>query len=172
VWVSTISTSLTLDYAANPVGLHLDLGAGHAFDLMGATEKELPEMRFVKQAYIDFKPAWWSGLELDFGQFASSAGAEAIETANNWNYSRSLLFTWCVPYYHFGFRANAPLAKHFTAGFQVVAGWDKLITGATYKTIGLTTSWSPTPKVTWTDTYYTGPDENKSNRGFRNLYET
>ena len=33
------------------------------------------------------------------------AGAEVIETHSNWNYSRSLLFAWAIPYYHMGLRA-------------------------------------------------------------------
>lgn len=164
--------SLTMDYSPKPVGFHLDVGAGRAFDIMRATEKDATEMRFFKQAYVDVKPASWKGLELDFGKFASSAGAEVIETPNNWNYSRSLLFVWCEPYYHFGFRASAPVGKRFNAGFQLVGGWNNIVTGATFKTVGLTGSWAPTSKVTWTNTYYSGPDENTADRGMRNLYDT
>jgi len=129
-------------------------------------------MRFFKQAYIDVRPAWWNGLELDFGKFVSSAGAEVIETPNNWNYSRSLLFVWCTPYYHFGFRASTPVGMHFNAGVQLVSGWNNIVTGATFKTVGWTGSWTPTSKITWTNTYYGGPDENKANRGMRSLYDT
>lgn len=164
--------SLTLDYAPEPVGFHVEAFAGRTFDIMNATTKDVTEMRPFKQAYVDVKPAWWHGLELDFGKFVSSAGAEAIETADNWNYSRSLLFVWCVPFYHFGLRASAPIGKHFDAGFQVVNGWNDITTGVTFKTVGLTGSWSPTSKVTWMDTWYRGPDENRGNRGLRNLYDT
>jgi hypothetical protein len=99
--------SVTLDYAPGPVGFHLDAGVGRAFDIVGSSEKDATGMRFLKQAYIDVKPAWWKGLEVDFGKFATFAGAEVIETPNNWNYSRSLLFVWCEPYYHFGLRHGA-----------------------------------------------------------------
>ena len=164
--------SLTLDYSPNPVGLHLDVGDGRAFDIMSATEKDVPEMRFFKQAFIDVKPASWKGLELDFGKFSTSAGAEVIETPNNLNYSRSLLFVWCTPYYHFGFRASTPIGRHFNAGVQLVSGWNNIVTGATFKTVGLTGSWTPTSNLSWTTTYYGGPDENTANRGMRTLYDT
>src|ERR1019366_5791957 len=110
--------ALTLDYGPKPVGFHVDVGVGRTFDIISATEKDVSAMRFFKQAYIDVKPASWKGLELDFGRFVTFASAEVIETPNNWNYSRSLLCVWCTPYYHFGFRATAPVGKQFTAGFQ------------------------------------------------------
>lgn len=164
--------SLTVDYTPKPVGFHFDAGVGRTFDIMSATEKDATGMRFFKQAYVDVKPESWRGLELDFGRFVTSASAEVIETPNNWNYSRSLLFVWCTPYYHFGFRASAPIGTRFNAGFQLVSGWNNIITGATPKTVGFTGAWTATPKVTWTNNVYSGPDENKTNRGQRNLYDS
>ena len=162
---------LTLDRAPKPIGAHVDVGFGRAFDIFSATEKDVTPMRFFKQAYVSVKPASWKGVELDFGRFVTSAGAELIESNANFNYSRSLLFVWCAPYYHFGMKASAPLGKEFSAGVQWVAGWNNIVTGSTYRTIGLTGSWAK-PKFTWTNTYYGGPDENKANRGTRNLYDT
>lgn len=164
--------SLTLDYAPDPVGFHVDAGFGRAFDLMGSAEKDAVDMRFFDQAYIDVKPASWKGLEVDFGRFVTFASAEVTATPSNWNYSRSLLFVWCVPYYNFGVRATTPVGSHFSTGVELVAGWNNIVTGATYKTVGATGSWTPNPKVTWTNTYYGGPDENTANRGLRNLYDT
>jgi hypothetical protein len=164
--------SLTLDYSPKPVGFHMDVGYGRTFDNISTTEKDATEMRFFKQAYVSVKPESWKGVELDFGKFVTSASAEVIETPNNFNYSRSLLFVWCTPYYHFGFRASAPITKQFTGGFQLVSGWNNIITGATYKTVGLTGAWTASPKITWTNTYYGGPDENKADRGLRNLYDS
>lgn len=163
---------LKVSHAPKPVGFELTAGDGRAFDIMSATEKAATGMRFFEEAYVDVKPARWKGLAMDFGKFGSWAGAEVIETPGNWNYSRSLLFVWCVPYYHFGVRASSPAGKKLTIGVQLVGGWSNIVTGATYRTVGLTGAWTPTPKVTWTNTYYGGPDENTANRGMRNLYDT
>ena len=163
--------SITLDYGPKPIGFHLDAGVGRAFDIMSATEKDATGMRFFKQAYISLKPSSWKGVEVDFGRFVSFASAEVIETPNNWNYSRSLLFVWCTPNYHFGMQVKAPIGAHLNAGAQWVAGWNNVVTGATYRTVGLTGAWT-TPKATWTNTYYGGPDENKADRGMRNLWDS
>jgi hypothetical protein len=164
--------TMTLDYSPNPVGFHLDAGAGRAFDIMSATEKGATGMRFFEQAYVEWKPPSWYGLELDLGKFSTWAGAEVIPTPGNWNYSRSLLFVWCTPYDHFGLRATKPLGRHFNTGIALVGGWNNIVTGATYRTVGWTGSWTPTSKLTWTNNWYGGPDENSANRGKRNLYDT
>jgi Putative beta-barrel porin-2, OmpL-like. bbp2 len=163
--------SITLDYGPKPIGFHLDAGVGRVFDIMNAVEKDATGMRFFKQAYFSVKPSSWKGVEVDFGRFVTFASAELIETPNNWNYSRSLLFFWCTPSYHFGMQVKAPIGAHFNAGAQWVAGWNNIITGATYRTVGLTGAWT-TPKATWTNNYYGGPDENKADRGMRNLWDS
>ena len=56
-------------------------------------------------------------------RFTTSAGQEVIETMNNWSYSHGLLFSWAIPYYHFGLRTSMPFTKTWTAGFQLVNGW-------------------------------------------------
>jgi hypothetical protein len=117
------------------------------------------------------KPASWKGVEADFGRFVTFAGAEVLETNANFNYSRSLIYVWTEPYYHFGMQVKAPIGKQFTAGAQWVAGWNNIVTGSTYRTFGLTETWTKS-KFAWTNTWYGGPDENKANRGYRNLYDT
>ena len=47
-----------------------------------------------------------------------------IESKDNWNYSRGLLFSWAIPYYHTGLRATyAVNDKVSLAGF-LVNGWN------------------------------------------------
>ena len=74
--------------------------------------------------YVIVKPTHMNGAEFDYGQFVTSAGAEVIESSSNWNYSRSILFAWAIPYYHFGAKATIPITKTFTAG-SAVAGWPR-----------------------------------------------
>jgi len=94
---------LSMAHTADPVGFQVDFGFGRAFDIIHAGEpKDAPSiLRNVEQAYVSLKPAKWKGFEIDLGQFVTSAGAEVIETNSNWNYSRSLLFAWAIPFYFF-----------------------------------------------------------------------
>jgi hypothetical protein len=162
---------ITIDHAPAPVGFHLDVGFGEDFDIIHSGNRDPKAWKYFKQAYVNVKPKSWHGVELDAGEFVSSAGAEVIETNQNFNYSRSLLFAWAVPYSHFGFRLQYPIGSHFTGSFQVVNGWNNVepINGG--KTYGFTGAYA-WKKVTWNNNYYVGPEHPGTTVGWRNLYDT
>jgi len=164
---------LSLAHAPDPVGFQVDLGFGRAFELFNRqpSERASDTFRFLEQAYLSIKPAKAKGLEIDFGKFVTSAGAEVIETNGNWNYSRSLLFALAIPYYHFGVRTSIPIGKYFTGGVQVVNGWNNIGDNNSGKTIGVTGTIT-TKKFAWSTNYYAGPENNDTSKGWRHLYDT
>jgi hypothetical protein len=161
---------VTIDRAAAPVGFHLDVGFGQIFSAIHSTDRAPEAFKYFKQAYVSLKPKSWKGVQIDAGEFVTSAGAEVIETNGNWNYSRSLLFAWAIPYYHFGVRATVPIGK-FTAGVQVVQGWNNVYDNNSGKTFGFTGAYA-WKKVTWSNNYYVGPEKSHTNKGIRHLYDT
>lgn len=161
----------TIDHAPAPFGFHVDLGIGQAFDIIHASDRAPEGMKYLEQVYVSLKPKQWKGLQIDAGKFVTSAGAEVIETNANWNYSRSLLFAWAIPYYHLGIRTSFPVGPHFTGGVQVVNGWNNVKDNNSGKTIGLTGTYA-WKKVSWANNYYTGPEKDHTNTGYRNLYDT
>jgi len=162
---------MTIDHAPGPVGFHLDVGFGEAFDVIHSTDRAPEAFKYFEQAYVDFKPKSWKGVEVDFGEFVTSAGAEVIETNSNWNYTRSLLFTLAIPYYHFGVRTSVPIGKNFTASFQVVQGWNNIYDNNHAKTYGMSGAYA-WKKATWTNTWYGGPEKPHTSQGWRNLYDS
>ena len=160
---------LTLNHDPDPVGAHVDLFWGRTNTLINGSSDN--QLNYVEQAFISLKPPKAKGLELDFGKFVTSAGAEVIEAKDNWNYSRSILFAWAIPYYHFGLRTSMPIAKTDTIGVQVVNGWNNVTTNNGGVTIGLTNS-LVLPKFTWNTNYYTGPSNANTQKGYRNLIDT
>jgi hypothetical protein len=164
---------LTASHDPDPVGFRFDIGWGRAMDIMH-TPKPSPEFfDYVEQAYVSLKPKSWKGFEADFGDFVTSAGAEVIESKDNWNYSRSLLFTLAIPFYHFGLRTSMPLGSSFTVGAQVVNGWNQIVDqhGNNMKTTGITAAVTR-KKFTWSNNYYVGPQWTGANNRNRNLYDT
>ena len=163
---------MTFSHDADPVGFTLDFGFGRAFDLFNFqdTANGFDNMRYLPQAYLSLKPVKWKGLQVDVGKFYTSAGAELTETHLAWNYSRALMYA-NGPYYHFGVRTTMPVHKNFLAGVQLVNGWNNVEDNNTGKTLGLTGAWTM-GKVTWTNVYYTGPENTNSNTGWRNFYDT
>ena len=162
---------LTMSHDPDPVGFRVDLGFGKAFDIIHGSEPSGSTgfLRSIEQVYVSVKSK--KGLQADFGQFVSSAGAEVIETKDNWNYSRALLFAWAVPYYHFGLRTTLPVGSHFTGGVQVVNGWNNVEDNNSGKTLGFIGNFT-SKKATWNNDYYTGPENTATNKGWRNLYDT
>ena len=104
---SLSEAKFSLNHDPDPVGAHIDFFYGRTNTLVNAGA----EGNYLEQAFLSFKPIQAHGLEMDFGKFVTSAGAEVIESKDDWNYSRSLLFSWAIPYYHFGLRSSIPVTK-------------------------------------------------------------
>lgn len=169
---------LTMEHSADPVGFKFELATGRAMEIFHATEPAGIEVyKNVLQAYVSLKPKNMGGTQFDFGKFVTSAGAEVTETHLNWNYSRALLFA-NGPYYHFGLRTAVPVSKNFTAGFQLINGWNNVEDNNSAKTIGLTGSFT-TSKFVWGNNYYVGNEKTDTlggvkiqAPGIRHFYDT
>ena len=164
---SLSAAKLTLNHDPAPIGLHIDAIYGRTNRLINATN----QLYFVEQSFLSVKPAKWKGLEIDGGKFVTAAGAETIEAKDNWNYSRSLLFAWAIPYWHFGGRASMPVNKVETVGLQVVNGWNNITHNVGGPTIGITSALT-LPKYTWSANVYTGAADVPGQKGYRNLFDT
>jgi hypothetical protein len=162
---------MTIDRAPGPVGFHLDVGFGQTFDIIHSTNNPGGPQTYFEQAYLSLKPKSWKGVEVDAGEFVTAAGAEVIETNQNWNYSRSLLFALAIPYYHFGIRTSFPIGSHFTGGVQLVRGWNNMTLPNGGVTMGFNGAYA-WKKVTWTNVYYGGPESEYVRQGWRQLYDT
>jgi len=128
---------LGLGISGERLGMRIDLGFGSVIDAVNYSEGNIP---FLEQGYLTVSlPA---GLTLDVGKFVTNAGAEVIEAHKNWNYSRSILFGYAIPFVHTGVRLNAPLGKDLTLIGSVVSGWDNDLDGNVAKTLGLTVLYS------------------------------
>jgi hypothetical protein len=165
---------VTIDKSDQQLGIHLDTGFGEAMRLIHAGDPAAIDhqgLRYVEQMYVIAKPNHTHGTEFDFGQFVTSAGAEVVESNSNWNYSRSLLYAWAIPYYHFGLRTTVPLTKAFTVGFQLVNAWNTVWGNNDLKNIGITAALTQS-KYTWSINYYEGPNHAGTTAGKRNLVDT
>jgi hypothetical protein len=99
---------------AGPAALRVDLGFGRQTAL-GTTNL------FVQQAFATYK---LGATTIDFGRFVTSAGAEVIESKDNWLYSRSILFYNAIPFAHDGLRVTTPVAEGLNLQYGIVNGWD------------------------------------------------
>lgn len=165
------AAKITFNRDPAPFGVHADFLFGRTNKLLhpGTTRYDPYSL---EQSFVAWKPAKGvHGAEFDLGQFVTSAGAETIEAKDNWNYSRSILFAWAIPYYHFGLRTSVPATKTWTPGLQIVNGWNNVVNNEGGPTVGLTSAWTKT-KYTWSLNVYTGPEKSAGVGEYRNLIDT
>ncbi|HUI63248.1 MAG TPA: porin [Bacteroidota bacterium] len=139
---------IVLQKKAQPVGFRMDVDFGTANDVVqgiapyGTTPYST--LTNIQQAYLTGVIPVGNGLTVDIGKFVTHMGYEVIESKDNWNYSRSLLFAWAIPYYHTGLRLTYPFVDNFTVALHVVNGWNSNIDNNAEKSLGLAVSYSPT----------------------------
>ena len=175
--------SLTLNYAeiafekkndlANPLGFRLDLGFGPTADWVHGGDPAGGEtVKHIQQAYVSYVAPIGNGLTIDFGKFVTPNGAEVIETKDNFNYSRSFLFSYAIPYYHTGLRAKYSFnGKVALTGF-LVNGWDNLTDNNSGKTSGLSLALTPSSRLSIIQTYMAGPEQLGDSKHWRHLSDT
>jgi hypothetical protein len=168
------AAKFSLNHDPDPVGAHVDFIYGRTNDLINAAatnSSSTDQLNYVEQAFLSLKPPKAKGFELDFGKFVTSAGAEVIESKDNWNYSRSLLFVNAIPYWHFGARTSIPVSKTETIGFQLFNGWNNVSKNQGGVSGAFTSAYTK-PKFAWSLNYLVGPENNNTAYGVRNLIDT
>ena len=155
------------------VGFRLDLDYGPVTDWVHSADPAGPEVvKHFQQAYISYLAPVGSGLTFDIGKFVTQHGAEVIEAKDNWNYSRSLLFSWAIPYYHMGARVGYSPNERVTLGAAITNGWNNTKDNNSQKTYGLQAVIRPTASLSIVQNYMGGPEQTDNADDWRHLADT
>ena len=155
------------------LGYHIAFGYGDAMNAVNATDPGgLGFAQYLKEAYFTYLAPVGSGLTIDVGKFVTPHGFEVIESKDDWNYSRGLLFSYAIPYYHYGVRAKYAFNSKYSLTGYVVNGWNDVIDNNTGKTFGLSFAWNPTKKFSLTQNYMAGPEGLNTNSHWRQVSDT
>lgn len=166
--------------ADNRLGYKAIFGFGDAMQQVNVISGGDPGfLQYLKEAYFSYLAPIGKGLQINVGKFVTPNGAEVIESNANWNYSRSLLFNYAIPFYHYGVQAQYTFNPKFSMTGYVVNGWNDVIhdTSTGYnnsgKTGGLTFVWTATKKLTFTENWMGGPGATQiDGNHWRNLFDT
>jgi hypothetical protein len=157
----------------SPLGFRFAFGFGQAINAINiASPANTGVAQYLKEGYLSYMAPIGKGLQIDAGKFVTPAGAEVIETNQNWNYSRGLLFTYAIPYYHFGVRAKYAFNDKWTVTGFAMNGWNNIIDDNSGKTGGVSLGWNATKKLTVTETFLSGPEPGGTISSWRNLTDT
>lgn len=121
---------------------------------------ELIDTNFgLQQANIQILMPVGNGITWKIGKFATLAGAEVIESKDNYNYTRSLNFNWAIPFTHTGIRGSYPLIPDkVTVILGVNNGWDNQIDDNFGKTLEAAVSVTPIEWFTAAINFYFGDE--------------
>jgi len=159
---------LAVEYKPMDVGFRVDFGFGDAANIVHSSEPGTQDLwRHIQQAYITGTK---DKFTVDFGKWVTPIGAEVIETKDNWNYTRGLLFTWAIPFYHFGAKGTYAASDKMTLGGYVVNGWNNVKDTNTAKSFGFIGTFKPTDKLGLTTNYLVGK-ENPATTDYRHLFD-
>jgi hypothetical protein len=163
------AAELDFQRTASPIGFHVELNVGSAPDIIHPGGSE--SLKLVQQAYLTAVVPVGAGLTLDAGKFVTHMGFETIKAKDNYNYSRSFLFAWAIPYYHLGIRASYPLRENLTIALHLCNGWNNVAANAG-KTFGVSVSYAPTSALSLLANWIGGPEQPESvSSSFRHVLE-
>jgi len=164
------------------VGYHIALGFGQAMNQVnsldfGPTATEPNFAQNLKEAYLEYMAPVGKGLQINVGKFATPAGAEVIETKDNWNYTRGILFAWAIPYTHTGLSAKYVFNSKVALTGYLVNGWNNSsetnsFNGNSGKTTGFSLAITPSSKFGIIENYLVGSETPNDNSHYRHLTDT
>jgi hypothetical protein len=151
--------------ADSRLGYHVSAGYGQAARVVNGSDTFSDGSNFyLKEAYLEYLAPIGKGLTITVGKFVTPAGAEVIESNANWNYSRSLLFYYAIPYFHFGANAKYTFNPKWALTGYLINGWNNTIidhysgvgtsSGLTY---GVSLGYTPNAKWSVIENYIAGP---------------
>jgi hypothetical protein len=125
----------------------------------------------LTEAYVNYVAPLGSGIKLQFGKFVTYHGAEVIEARDDFNYSRSFLFNYAIPFTHTGFMAGYTFSKAFSANVYVVNGWDVTNDNNKGKTFGTSFVLTPVEAFSMNFGFMYGPEESHNSTYYRFLFD-
>lgn len=141
-------------------GGRVDLQFGQATEtLQGSSiNEQRPQVwRNLFQAYGSYLAPVGTGLQMDFGKFASSLGNEGNYTKDQIAYSRAYSFNY-LPFYHMGLRANYNLTPKVNVAYWLVNGANDTEDLNGFKSQAFLFTLKPASSLSWNVNYYFGQE--------------
>ncbi len=155
--------SLVLERLPTPesrLGGRIDLQFGQATEALQGSplNEQRPQVwRNLFQAYGSYLAPVGSGLQIDFGKWASSLGNEGNYTKDQIAYSRAYSFNY-LPFYHMGLRANYNVTPRVNVAYWLVNGANDTEDLNAFKSQALALTLKPASTLTWNLNYYFGQE--------------
>ena len=157
---------------SSPIGFRTDLFFGDDAEVIHATGAGIASDQFdLEQAYVTAKAPLGAGVDFKVGKFVTLLGSEVIESPSNWNFSRSFLFLYSIPFTHAGALASYPLGEWGSVTGGVVNGWDNVDDNNKAKSLIGNITLTPHEGVSLALNGITGAEQNSNSRERRTVLD-
>jgi hypothetical protein len=164
----------TIRKAGQEVSVLVDLDFGTQADLNASLAPGVSDVvsKYIGQAVLTYTPAKVSGLTIDFGKMYTHVGYETAKARDNWQYSRSDLYSYGIPIWHTGVHVGYELLpKKVTIGGYLYNGWNSIYDNNSGKTLGAQLKFTPNDSLILVYNYIGGPEQAKNDSNRKTLHE-
>lgn len=128
--------------------------------------------KHIGQVVLSWTPAGADNLTIELGKMPTHIGLEVMKAKDNWNYSRSVLFSYGGPFWHTGLHAGYGLVpgKFWVNGY-LYRGWTSLYDNNSSLTLGSQLKYVPTEGLAIAYNYIGGAEQEDNNSDLRQVHE-
>jgi len=161
----------------SPIGFRTDLYFGDDAELIHSTglgetaATGVADHFDLQQAYVVARAPIGAGIDFKVGKFVTLLGAEVIESLANWNFSRSYMFGFAIPFTHTGALVSYPIGELGSVTGGVVNGWDIVDDNNNFKSLIGNITLTPMEGVTLAVNGITGAEQAQNNRDDRTVVD-
>ncbi len=157
------AAELTVKATRGPLSARVDLAAGENVDVLTpfvASQNE--NLRYLTQAYLSYAIDEMPGWSVNAGKMYTHMGYELTRSKDNWIYTRGLLFSYGIPFWHQGASLTGPIVDGaLSGGLFVYNGWDGRTSADQNRsvTVGANLAMTSSPTTVLTYNYIGGPEQ-------------
>jgi hypothetical protein len=161
---------LTFEKKVGNVTAFIALDFGHTAEVLSPNDEVTKN---VTQAYLTYVPKSNPRWSFVAGKMLTHIGLELIKTSANWNYSRSLLFSYAGPFWHTGVGAKyAIVPDRITGAIYIYNQTSGVYQTGRSKTLGAQLQTKPWENVTLTYNLIDGQENDAAGIGHvRQIHE-
>lgn len=157
------AAELTAKATRGPLSARVDLAAGENVDVLTpfvASQNE--NLRYLTQAYLSYAIDEMPGWSVNAGKMYTHMGYELTRSKDNWIYTRGLLFSYGIPFWHQGASLTGPVVDGaLSGGLFVYNGWDGRTSADQNRsvTVGANLAMTSSSTTVLTYNYIGGPEQ-------------
>jgi len=172
--LSLLELSVLAKHGEVSLLVDLDFGPfadGNAASGSGAAKSVDEVSKHIGQAVVSYRPEG-SRFSMDVGKMYSHIGAETVKSKDNFNYSRTVLFSYGMPFWHTGARFGYDIIPdRFSANIYLYNGWNSIYDNNQSKSVGAQLKVVPASFVTVAYNYLGGPERTDSEKDRKTVHE-